>query len=135
MPSIFSRIVAGEIPAVRIYEDDQTLAFLDIGPASRGHSLVIPKAESADLFDTPPETLAAVMRTAQRVARALKEVLGCDGMNLIQNNGSAAGQTVFHLHVHLIPRWEGDGALKLWTPGTSAPAELDALAAQIRAVI
>jgi histidine triad (HIT) family protein len=135
MPSIFSRIVAGEIPAVKLYEDAQTFAFMDIGPASRGHSLVIPKDEHADLFDTPAETFAAVMLSAQRVAKALKAALGCDGLNLIQNNGAAAGQTVFHLHVHLIPRWEGDGAVKLWSPGQASAAELEALATQVRAAL
>jgi len=132
MPSIFSKIVSGEIPSIKVYEDDQTLAFMDIGPASRGHALVISKAEYPDLFTIPPDTLAAVALTAQRLAIALRAVLQPDGMNIIQNNGAASGQTVFHYHVHLIPRWEGDGALRLWTPQASDPAELRSLAEQIR---
>ena len=135
MPSIFARIVSGEIPAITIYEDDATLAFMDIGPAARGHTLVIPKAEHADLFAIPPEALADVMRAAQRVALALRDVLQPDGINVIQNNGAAAGQSVFHFHVHLIPRWEGDSALRLWQPGQADLGELRQLAEQIGAAI
>ena len=116
MPSIFSKIVSGEIPALKIYEDQETLAFMDINPASRGHALVISKDEYADLYAIPPETLAAVRRTVQRVALALRAALQPDGLNIIQNNGAAAGQTVFHYHVHVIPRWEGDNAVRLWQP-------------------
>ena len=131
MPSIFSRIVSGEIPALKVYEDQETLAFMDINPASRGHALVISKDEHPDLFAIPPETLAAVGRTVQRVALALRDVLKPDGMNIIQNNGSAAGQTVFHFHVHIIPRWEGDNAVRLWAPKQADLAELRALAEQL----
>jgi histidine triad (HIT) family protein len=132
MASIFSRIVAGEIPAIKLYEDDVTLAFMDIGPASRGHALVISKEEHADLLSIPPELLARVAQTVQNVARAINTALAPDGINIIQNNGAAAGQTVFHYHVHIIPRWEGDSALRLWAPKPAAPDELHALAEQIR---
>src|SRR5215212_8135673 len=135
MPSIFSKIVSGEIPALKIYEDQSTLAFMDISPASRGHTLVISKDEHADVYDIPPETLAAVAQTVQRVARGLRAALHPDGINIIQNNGAAAGQTVFHYHVHIIPRWEGDGAVQLWQPGSADQAELRALAEQISAAI
>src|SRR5262245_9681667 len=131
MPSIFSRIVSGEIPAVKIHEDEQTLAFMDISPASRGHALVISKEEYPDLYTIPPATLAALSSTVQRVALALRAVPHPDGMNIIQNNGAAAGQTIFHYHVHLIPRWEGDGAVRLWRPRSADQAELRALAEQI----
>jgi histidine triad (HIT) family protein len=131
MPSIFSRIVSGEIPALKIYEDEETLAFMDINPAARGHALVISKAEYADLFDIPPEVLAAVTRTVQRVALAIRAALNPDGLNIVQNNGAAAGQVVFHYHVHLIPRWEGDHALRLWKPQPTDQAELRAVAEQI----
>ncbi|HNP73034.1 MAG TPA: HIT family protein [Kouleothrix sp.] len=131
MPSIFSRIVSGDIPAIRVYEDHATLAFMDINPAARGHALVIPKDEHADLFSIPPETLAAVARTVQRVALAMREVLRPDGVNIIQNNGAAAGQTVFHYHVHIIPRWEGDNALRLWKPQAADQADLRTLAEQL----
>lgn len=135
MPSIFSSIVAGTIPAIKIYEDAETFAFMDISPASRGHTLVISKAEHADLLTIPADTLAAVHLSVQRVARAIQSALAPDGMNIVQNNGRAAGQTVFHYHVHIIPRWEGDGALPLWKPGKAESAELQALAEQIRAAL
>lgn len=135
MPSIFSRIVNGELPSTKIYEDDETLALMDINPAGRGHVLVICKEEHPDIFSIPPETLASVMRTVQRVARAMREALQPDGLNIIQNNGWAAGQTIFHYHVHLIPRWEGDGVLRLWVPRRSDQSELRALADQIRQVL
>lgn len=131
MASIFSRIVAGEIPAAKLYEDDLTLAFLDVNPASRGHSLVICKQELPDLFSLPPELVAAVARSTQIVGRALMAALQPDGLNIVQNNGAAAGQVVFHYHVHLIPRWEGDRAMGGWRPGQSTPQELAALAALV----
>jgi histidine triad (HIT) family protein len=135
MVSIFTRIVRGEIPAVKIYEDAETLAFLDIGPASRGHALVICKDEHADLYSIPAETLVAVHATVQKVARGLRDALAPDGLNIIQNNGLAAGQTVFHYHVHLIPRWEGDGALQLWKPLQADVQALSELAEQVRRAI
>lgn len=133
MASIFSRIVSGEIPAATLYEDDLTLAFLDVNPGSRGHTLVICKQELPDLLSLPPDLLAAVARTTQLVARALMAALSPDGLNVVQNNGPAAGQTVFHYHVHLIPRWDGDGALNAWRPGKATPDELRELAALISA--
>ena len=135
MPSIFSKIVSGDIPALKIYEDQATLAFMDISPASRGHALVISKDEHADLFTIPPETLAAVALTVQRVALGLRAALRPDGINIIQNNGAAAGQTVYHYHVHIIPRWEGDNAVRLWQPHEADQAELRTLAEQIGAAI
>lgn len=133
MASIFSKIVSGEIPSFKIYEDEQTLAFMDISPASRGHALVISKDEHADLLALPDETLLATARAVQRVARAIQAAVSPDGINIIQNNGGAAGQTVFHYHVHIIPRWEGDGAVRLWKPQQGDSAEIQALAEQIRA--
>jgi len=135
MSSIFARIVSGEIPALKVYEDHETLAFMDIGPASRGHTLVICKHEYPDIFSIPPTTLSEVFHTTQQVAIALREVLAPDGINIIQNNGAAAGQTVFHYHVHIIPRWEGDQAIQLWTPQTGDQTALRALAEQIGAAI
>jgi histidine triad (HIT) family protein len=133
--TIFAKIVAGEIPAIKVYENTQTLAFLDIGPATRGHTLVICKAAFPDLYSIPPETLAAVHTTVQRVAQALRAALAPDGLNVLQNNGAAAGQSVFHYHVHLIPRWAGDGALPLWEPRQADPQALEQLAAQIRGAL
>jgi histidine triad (HIT) family protein len=131
MTSIFSRIVQGEIPAAKIYEDDQTLAFLDINPATRGHALVICKEEHPDLLSVPPDLLAAVAQTTQKVARAITEALKPDGYNVMQNNGSAAGQEVFHYHVHIVPRWEGDNAIRAWKQGTADTQELQELATLI----
>lgn len=133
MDCIFCKIVAGEVPAHKVYEDDQTLAFLDIGPATRGHTLVIPKTHATDLLTIGSDDAAATARSTQAVARILHTTLQPDGINVIQNNGAAAGQTAFHYHVHLIPRWGGDGALRLWQPGATDHAALGALATELRA--
>jgi histidine triad (HIT) family protein len=135
MPSIFSKIASGEIPSIKVYEDEHSLAFMDISPAGRGHTLVISKQEFADLWSIPEQTLFAVTRTVQRVALGLRDALLPDGLNIIQNNGAASGQTVFHYHVHLIPRWEGDDALHLWKPQPADQDELLAVAEQIRRAI
>jgi histidine triad (HIT) family protein len=132
MATIFSRIVQGEIPSIKIYEDEHTYAFMDIAPASRGHTLVVCKAELANLYEIDEVSLIAVAKTTQRVAHAIRNALQPDGLNIIQNNGSAAGQTVFHYHVHLIPRWDGDGAVGLWQPHAGDVNQLKALADQIQ---
>jgi histidine triad (HIT) family protein len=132
MDCIFCRIVAGEIPAHTVYQDDATLAFLDINPATRGHTLVIPKQHAADLFSLSPDALAATAHTVQAVARILQQEVQSDGINVLQNNGPAAGQVVFHYHVHLIPRWQGDQALRMWKPGPTDHTALAALATQLR---
>lgn len=132
MECLFCRIVAGEIPAHKVYEDDHSLAFLDILPASRGHTLVIPKAHAAGIDDISPTTLAATMVSAQAVARILRSKLRPDGMNIYQNNGTAAGQEVFHYHLHLVPRWAGVPA-SLGKRGATDHAALAALAAELRA--
>ena len=116
MPSIFTRIVNGEIPAAKVYEDADTLAFLDINPASRGHTLVICKAEIATLTELSDAQLIATARTTQRVAAAVQQALQADGFNIVQSNGAAAGQEVFHYHVHIIPRWQNDGVVQFWQP-------------------
>src|SRR4051794_3564823 len=108
MDCIFCKIVAGEIPAHKVYEDDQSLAFLDILPATRGHTLVIPKQHAATIEDISPDSLATTTLAAQTVAGILRNRLHPDGMNVMQNNGAAAGQEVFHYHLHLLPRWTGD---------------------------
>jgi histidine triad (HIT) family protein len=131
MDCIFCKIVAGELPAHKVYEDEETLAFLDIRPSSRGHTLVVPKQHAAGLDDIGPESLTATTLAAQAVARQLRSKLQPDGLNMIQNNGAAAGQEVFHYHLHLLPRWAGDGA-SLGRRGTTDHAELGALAAELR---
>ncbi|WP_298818632.1 HIT family protein [Chloroflexus sp.] len=135
MTSVFTRIVRGELPAFKLYEDDLTLAFLDINPAARGHTLVIAKPELPGLLDLPPELVAATALTTQRVARAIVTALQPDGFNIIQNNGAAAGQVVFHFHIHIIPRWEGDRSVKLWRPGSATTDDLRAVADEIIAHI
>ncbi len=132
MASIFSKIVSGDIPSTKVYEDDHTLAFMDINPASRGHVLVICKEEYPDIFTLPEALLLATARTTQRVAVALRDALKPDGINIIQNNGAASGQVVFHYHVHLIPRWDGDGAVRLWRPQEADQHDLDTVAEQLR---
>ena len=116
MSCLFCRIVAGEIPATRIYEDATTIAFMDINPGTLGHVLVIPKVHAQDIHDVPADLLGDLARTAQRVANAAKQHLGCAGVNLVQSSGAAAFQSVFHIHVHVIPRYEGDSVRLPWTP-------------------
>ena len=104
--NLFAKILRGELPSYKVYEDDKALAFLDIMPRAPGHTLVLPKAPARNVFDVQPEDLAHVMKVAQRVAKAAKEVFGADGITLQQFNEKAGGQVVFHLHVHVIPRKE-----------------------------
>ncbi len=108
MDCIFCDIIAGKIPCYKVYEDDHILAFLDIMPAARGHTLVIPKSHAAGLEDISPDVLAQTVRGAQTVAHILRSKLEPDGINMVQNNGAAAGQAVFHYHLHLMPRWYDD---------------------------
>ena len=106
---IFCKIAAGEIPSKTIYEDENFRVILDISPATKGHALILPKEHYANLYELPDEMAGKVMLLATRLAAHMTEALGCDGFNLVQNNGEVAGQTVFHFHLHLIPRYQGDG--------------------------
>lgn len=115
---IFCKIIAGDIPSARVYEDDDFVIMLDIGPASFGHALMLPKEHYANLFEMPEELLAKAMGLVKVWGEKLVKALGADGLNLVQNNGLAAGQTVFHYHLHLIPRYDGDSVGELWTPGS-----------------
>lgn len=130
---IFCAIVAGEIPATRIDEDEHTLAFMDIAPAARGHALVIPKRHAADLLEIDPEDLARTAQTAQRVAGRMKERLPADGVNLLNACGAAAWQTVFHFHIHVIPRNQGDPLRLPWTPTPGDPDEIAAAGEELAA--
>ena len=129
---IFCAIAAGEIPSFKVYEDDLVLAYLDINPFSKGHTLVIPKAHTTGLLDTPDETLAAVIARVKKVAALLKQALLCDGFNILQNNGVAAGQTVMHVHFHIVPRY-GNEQLSFENHKGDMD-ELKALAEKIRMV-
>lgn len=128
---IFCKIANGDIPSRTIYENDLFRVILDNGPATDGHALVLPKDHYANLFEIPADTAAEAMKTAQTVAAMLKEKLHADGLNLVQNNGETAGQTVHHFHMHIIPRYKGDGQNILWKPGHPSDQELDAVLARI----
>ena len=105
--NIFAKILRGELPKIAVYEDEHTLAFMDIMPAVEGHTLVIPKEPCESIFDVSPEAAAATIRTTQKVAGAVKKALNAPGVVIVQQNGAAAGQTIFHLHIHIIPRHAG----------------------------
>jgi len=129
---IFCRLIAGEIPASRIYEDEQTIAFLDIGQLNPGHTLVAVKRHAVTLLDLTPDEAAAAMRTAQRVAQAAERAFAPAGLTLLQCNGEAGGQTVGHFHIHVVPRHADDGVGLLW-PRKDPPRDLlDRYATQLR---
>lgn len=115
---IFCKILNGDIPSAKLYEDEDFAIILDVGPASLGHALIIPKEHYANVFEMPEELLLKCMKLAKIWGEKLMKGLGADGLNLVQNNGLAAGQTVFHYHLHLIPRYDGDSVGGLWTPGS-----------------
>ncbi len=121
---IFCKLANGDIPTNSIYEDDQFNVILDAGPATKGHALILPKDHADNLFDLPPETAAAAIRLAQKLGASMVEKLDADGLNLVQNNGEAAGQTVMHFHLHLIPRFRSDGQKIGWKPGEPSADEL-----------
>jgi histidine triad (HIT) family protein len=129
---IFCAIAAGTMPSERVYEDERTVAFLDIFPAADGHVLVIPRAHADNVHSADPADVAACAQTAQRLATGLAGALGSDGITITQANGAAAGQTVFHYHVHVIPRFAGDGVLNPWTPGHATADELARLGTLLR---
>ena len=124
---IFCKIAAGEIPSNTIYEDDSFRVILDLGPATKGNDLVLTKNNYADLYEIPEDVLAEAAKVAKKVAGTMKEKLSCDGLNLVQNNGEAAGQTVMHFHLHIIPRYKDDGQHILWKPTSPSPEELTAI--------
>jgi histidine triad (HIT) family protein len=132
--NVFAKILRGELPATRVYEDEGALAFMDIMPRADGHVLVIPKEPARTLLDATPEGLAHLIGAVQRVARAVKEALGADGITIQQFNEPAGGQVVFHLHFHVIPRWDGV-AMRPHTGAMEKPEALEAHAARIRAAL
>ncbi|ODT85375.1 HIT family protein [Phenylobacterium sp. SCN 70-31] len=133
--NIFAKILRGEAPSVRVFEDEHVFAFMDVFPQSKGHTLVIPKHSTArNLLEEAPETLGPLMAGVQRVAKAVRAALNPDGIMISQFNGAPAGQTVYHLHFHIIPRWEGT-PLGRHAEGMADVEELKALAAQISAKI
>ena len=115
---IFCKIANGEIPSATLYEDEDFRVILDLGPASKGHALILPKAHAANIYEISDDMAAKAMILAKKMATKMTEALKCDGFNIVQNNGEPAGQTVFHFHMHLIPRYEGDQVGITWKPGT-----------------
>ncbi len=129
---IFCKIANGEIPSKTIYEDESFRVILDLAPATKGHALILPKSHADNLYELPEEVAAKVLPVAKQVAAKMKANLQCDGLNLVQNNGESAGQTVMHFHMHMIPRYANDGQQINWVPGESAQDELESVANQIR---
>jgi histidine triad (HIT) family protein len=129
---LFCKIVEGSIPSRKVYEDDACIAFLDIFPANRGHTLVIPKKHSLDIHDTDPETYGAVAQSAKRVADLLRGSLKSEGTTILQMSREAGWQTVFHLHIHVIPRWSGDNLHKPWDIKAATDEELEEVLRKIQ---
>lgn len=128
---IFCKIANGEIPSKTLYEDEEFRVILDLAPATKGHALILPKSHYKNLYELPDETAAKVMKLAKKMATTMTEKLGCDGFNIVQNNNEVAGQTVFHFHMHLIPRYENDNQRISWNPLEMTQDELEAVKKQI----
>ena len=129
---IFCKIAAGEIPSRKIYEDSDLIAIMDLNPTSKGHSLIIPKEHCTNIYDIDEDIAAKVMKTAKKLATKMTVALNCDGFNLLQNNGETAGQTMFHFHMHLIPRYkDADNNMLKFTSVSFSDEEMDAIRAQI----
>ena len=132
---IFCKIIAGDIPSFRIYEDEHTVAFMDINPAHAGHALIVPREHAADVYTISAEDIAAVARSARRVARAVHSVVAPCGLNLVQCNGEAAGQSVYHFHMHVLPRATGDELKLNWGIRPGDMQAIGELAERIRSAI
>ncbi len=124
---IFCKIAAGEIPSKTLYEDEDFRVILDLGPATKGHALLLPKDHAANLYELPDALASKALIVARKVAMRMKEKLNCSGLNLVQNNGEDAGQTVMHFHIHMIPRYSDDGQKIGWVPGEPSSEELEAI--------
>lgn len=136
MDCIFCKIAAGEIPSVRVYEDDRVFAFMDINPLSEGHLLIIPKAHAATIYEITEDDFLAVMSATHKLADAVKKALNPDGINLLQLNGRAANQVVPHLHMHIVPRWSGDGlTISQWDMVAGDMENIKAVAEKIQGEI
>lgn len=122
---IFCKIIAGEIPSYTLYEDEKYKVILDVGPATKGHALILPKNHYANLYELPEEDAAEVIRLAKKMMVRMTDKLKCDGFNIVQNNGETAGQTVYHFHMHLIPRYKNDGEILKYVAGEPSQEELE----------
>lgn len=129
---IFCKIANGEIPSATLYEDEDFRVILDLGPANAGHALILPKEHFANILELDEAVAAKVLPVAAKIGAAQMKALGCDGFNVLQNNGTAAGQSVFHFHVHVIPRYENDGKIPGWPIGSYAEGEMEQVAQKIR---
>ncbi|MDO5410909.1 MAG: HIT family protein [Lachnospiraceae bacterium] len=132
---IFCKIAAGEIPSKTVYEDEMFRVILDLGAASEGHALILPKEHYANLMELDEKTAAAVLPLAGKISKAMMKGLNCDGLNLVQNNGEEAGQTVMHFHLHMIPRYKGGAEVIEWKPGNPKAEEMEATAEKIKAAL
>lgn len=129
---IFCKLANGDIPTATLYEDDDFRVILDAGPAAKGHALIIPKEHYANLYELSDELAAKVLVLAKKMITKLTDILGCDGYNIVQNNGEAAGQTVFHFHLHMIPRYKDDGVGVTWKVGELKEEDKEELLVKIR---
>ncbi|MEY8339443.1 HIT family protein [Lachnospiraceae bacterium 62-35] len=129
---IFCKIANGNIPSATIYEDADFRIILDLGPASKGHALILPKNHFSDVCSLDENIAARALPLAAKIGSAIKESLGCSGFNIVQNNGASAGQTVFHFHIHIIPRYDDGSTIVTWTPGSPSKEELAEIAEKIR---
>ena len=132
---VFCRIAKGELPASKVYEDESTVAFMDLQSVNPGHMLVVVKPHRANIYELDDELAAAAMRTAAKMARAAKKAYGCEGITLFQANEPAGAQTVFHFHIHVLPRWEGDGMALAWPAKNPSREALEEMAAKLRAAL
>lgn len=132
---IFCKIANGEIPSSTVYEDEDFRVILDLGPATKGHALILPKDHFKDVCELDEKIAAKVLPLAAKIGAAMRESLGCAGFNLVQNNGEAAGQTVFHFHVHVIPRYENGQKIVSWTPGEEKAEALAETAEKLKSVL
>ncbi len=128
---IFCKIANGEIPSKTLYEDGKFRVILDLGPATKGHALILPKDHYKNLYELPEDYAADAIKLAKKMMTQMTEKLGCEGFNLVQNNGELAGQTVFHFHMHMIPRYQNDGQTIGWKPGEPTQEELEEIRKQI----
>ncbi len=132
---IFCKIASGQIPSETIYEDSDFRVILDLNPAAKGHALILPKKHFKDIMDLDDDVSSKVLKLAAKIGKAMMEGLGCGGFNIVQNNGILAGQTVFHFHVHIIPRYEDGPKIAQWEPQKSTPEELEKTAQSIKAAM
>ena len=129
---IFCKIANGDIPSKTLYEDEDFRVILDLGPATKGHALILPKEHADNLYELPDETASKVFVLAKKLAMKMKEKLNCDGLNIVQNNGEVAGQTVFHFHMHLIPRYKNDKSGFGWKPGKLTDEDRDEILEKLK---